>query len=191
MRRALYHGLTPGLNAPFSTRFHFLDQMQLWFNRNEKPEPTSSQAFDNGCSWRFPTRPRSSRALPGAEAQDKGPRVRPAVRAQRSAEWRARWPARAAGRRSASAGSAGRACLAKLQPCFFLLGRHITQVSTLWVECQPKNQAHGICGDGHAREVGFGRSTGRSLSRNGVVGNRSSLVVSVYPFLVTTALATN
>ncbi|MGO9269887.1 MAG: replication protein RepA [Terriglobia bacterium] len=30
-----------------STRFHFLDQMQLWFNCNEKPEPTGSQALDN------------------------------------------------------------------------------------------------------------------------------------------------
>jgi len=29
------------------TRFHFLDQMQLWFSCNEKPEPTGSQTVDN------------------------------------------------------------------------------------------------------------------------------------------------
>jgi hypothetical protein len=30
-----------------STRFHFLDQMQLWFNRNDEPEPLLPHPLDN------------------------------------------------------------------------------------------------------------------------------------------------
>jgi len=46
----IFFGTEDGLKKQIlvdSTRFHFLDQIQLWFNRNDEPEPSGPHALDN------------------------------------------------------------------------------------------------------------------------------------------------